>query len=234
MRDDFGATSNIELWIRVPRPVSDTAFLGFDLHDRRNIGKPKSDGIRVIRLHEYSEAQDLTRLGNHALYLWLPDDEGEKRTEIAKVKVFKKCAWCEECGADPDDLATHLFAEHHDRLFERLVLRGPGASSAERKSGLVCLAPGCGESYPESPLPEERAFTLLDHHCNKWHGGRMSYMKVYSFHDLPGGQEKWIWKCKLDSSHAIIPPPDDENAVADKTAHLKEHLSELLRQPGLR
>jgi hypothetical protein len=229
--EDFGPTSNIELLIRIPRSISNTAFLGFHRDERRNIGKPKSDRTRVIRLHEYSEAPDLTRLGTHTLYLWLPNDAEVQRAEIAKIKVFKKCPWCEECGAEPEDLAAHLLREHHDRLFERLVLRGGANSSTDRRSGFACSQ--CGKFYPESRLPDENPITLLGLHSNESHRGRVAFTKrIRSFNDLPGDGEKWIWKCKLGPTHTIIPPLDDSGALSEKKAHLKEHFSELLREPG--
>jgi hypothetical protein len=226
LADDFEPTSDIELWIRAPRSSSATAFLGFDRSDRRNIGTAGSDGTRIIRLHEYSEAPELRRIGIRALNLWICDGETENDTELARVKVFKKCPWCAIYGADPEELTAHLLAEHHDQLFERLVLRGEGVSSpTDRKGRFVCLE--CGEAYLESPLRDENPITLLNLHSNSRHGGRMSYKKVDSPHDLPGGKEKWIWKCKLDSNHAVIPPPDDEGALSDKTTHLKEHIFDL-------
>jgi len=228
---DFEANSNIELWIRVPRSTSDTALFGFDIDGRRNIGARRLDGSWVIPLYERSEAPELTRIGNHTLHLWLRNDEGEKRTDVAKVKVFKKCPWCEECGTDPDSLAAHLLAKHHDRLFERLVLHGGGATSADRRSGLVCLECRPAKFFPASLLPDEYPMTLLERHSNNLHRGRVSYKKINNIYDLPGGQEKWIWKCKLASNHAIIPPAGDENALSDKKAHVKEHLFELLLQP---
>jgi len=234
MLNDFEPTSNIKLWIRVPRSTSDTTSFVFDLDDRRNIGAPGSDGTRIIRLHEYSEAPELTRLGNHTLYLWLRDSAKETRIEIAKVKVFKQCPWCERRGADPEELITHLLAEHQDQLFERLVLRGEGVST-DRKSRLVCLGvefgeKSCGETFSQSSLPDENAFTLLNRHWNSRHQGNLSYKIVDSPHNLPGDQEKWIWKCKIDSTHAIIPPPNDDASLADKKAHLREHLFDLFHQ----
>jgi len=225
--DDFAPVSNVELWIRVPRLAAPTAYLGFNSNDRRKIVIAKSDGTVIVRLHEYSEAPELMRLGTHALQLWIPGSKLESLTEIAKVTVFKKCPWCDKYGAEPAELVTHLLDEHHDELFERLVLRGEGVSnSTDRKSRIVCLE--CGESYPESGLREENPITLLGVHSNYRHVGRMSYKKVDSPHELPGGQEKWIWKCKLDPAHAIIPPPADENALSDKKAHLmEEHLFDL-------
>jgi hypothetical protein len=59
----------------------------------------------------------------------------------------------------------------------------------------------------------------------------MAYRKIESPQDirnLLGLREKWVWKCNLGNCRPITPSADDEDALADKRAHLiQEHFSDL-------
>src|SRR5262249_16674906 len=102
-----------------------------------------------------------------------------------------------------------------------------GDKVAGPSSIFVCLVSGCGQYYPDSPLPEENPVSLLSRHSNARHPNSTAYKRISSQHDihnLLGLTEKWVWKCNLGTCRPITPTSDSDDSILDKKAHLKEEL----------
>src|SRR5262249_16494510 len=147
---------------------------------------------------------------------------------VATLTIARKCQWCESWMNGQEEMLDHVLGQHHERCFEKLVLKGEGVSRAI----FVCLVSGCGQYYPESFLPGENPIDRLSRHSNQMHPKTMAYRKVDNPQDirnLLGLREKWVWKCGLGSNcRPITPSAEDENAIRDKKNHLQqEHMNDL-------
>jgi len=224
--DDFAAVSNAVMSFRFPSSSSLKAFVGFEYDDRRAL-PIRVDGRAALDLNVFSEASNLTKFGTQTLKLWIHEDGNECELLVGHVKISKKCRWCDAWTSELEEMSDHVLNQHHDSCFERLDLKGEGMADAI----LVCLAPVCGQYYPESFLPGEYAIDLLNRHANSVHPNTMAYKRIDNPQDirnLLGQKEKWVWKCKLGNCHPITPSPNDQDALQDKKEHLvQEHLSEL-------
>jgi hypothetical protein len=88
----FAPRSDAELWLRFPRGHKSKSSIGFDSTNRRDLGRVDADGIARARLHEFSEAPELTTLGTHSLYLWVTHHGEEERLEIAMSRSRRRVA----------------------------------------------------------------------------------------------------------------------------------------------
>ena len=197
------------------------ALVGFEYDDRRAL-PIRVGGRATLDLNTFSEASILRRFGTQTLRLWIREDGNEIELVVANVKTSKKCRWCDVWSSEPEEMLDHVLKQHHDRCFERLNLKGEGMAQAI----LVCLAPNCGQYYPESSLPGEYAIDRLNRHANRMHPHTMAYKKIDNPQDirnLLGLTEKWVWKCKLGNCRPITPSPDDQDALArqERTSHAR-------------
>ncbi len=224
--DDFGAVSNTVVSFRFPSSSSLEALVGFEYGDRRAL-LIRVDGQAALDLNTFSEVPNLANFGIQTLRLWIREGDNEFDLAVAHINNSKKCRWCDVWLSGPEEMSDHVLTQHHDRCFERLELKGEGMAQAI----LVCLAPSCGQYYPESFLPGEYAVDRLNRHANLRHPHTMAYKRIDNPQDirnLLGLKEKWVWKCKLDNCRPITPSPSDQDALQDKKEHLvQEHLSEL-------
>ena len=224
--DNFVAVSSTVVLFRFPSSPSLEAFVGFEYDDRRAL-LIRLGGRAALDLNTFSEVPNLAKFGTQTLSLWIREGEDEFELAVAHVKNSKKCRWCDVWLSGPEEVSDHVLTHHHDRCFERLDLKGEGMAQAI----LVCLAPSCGQYYPESFLPGEYAVDRLNRHANLMHPHTMAYKRIdnpLDIRNLLGLKEKWVWKCKLDNCHPITPSPSDQDALQDKKEHLvQEHLSEL-------
>jgi len=231
--DEFAAVSNAVLSFRFPNSRSLKALVGFEYDDRRAL-PIRAGGQASLDLNAFSEASVLEHFGTQKLRLWIHEGDNEIEVVVANVKSPKKCPWCDVWSGEPEEMLSHVLNQHHDLCLERLNLKGEGMAQAI----LVCLAPTCGQYYPESSLPGEYAIDLLNRHANRVHPHTSAYKKIDNPEDirnLLGLAEKWVWKCKLGNCRPITPSPDDQDALHDKKEHLmQEHLSELFAcsKPG--
>jgi hypothetical protein len=234
--DHCAPVSEAELLIRFSRSTAVDASIGFQLEDRRAI-QISSSGQASIHLHGFSDVRDLRSFGAHQLKLWVYKNENEFEVIVANVDILMKCPWCEARMSEKGEMFGHLLNEHHERCFERLNLRGEGINNVTGPSTIfVCLEPQCGQYYPASSLPGEYPIDRLSRHANERHPNRMAYKKIDNPQDirnLLGLKEKWVWKCNIGTCRPITPSSDDEDALSDKKAHLREeHFSDLFAGLG--
>src|SRR5262249_6388008 len=189
--------STAALLLRVPREARLEAYIGFERSDRRSL--VLKSGESIIHLNAFSESIDVAKFGRQDLKLWISESESEFEFVVATLTIARKCQWCESWMNGQEEMLDHVLGQHHERCFEKLVLKGEGVSRAI----FVCLVSGCGQYYPESFLPGENPIDRLSRHSNQMHPKTMAYRKVDNPQDirnLLGLREKWVWKCGLGSN----------------------------------
>jgi hypothetical protein len=232
----FLPESDIELRVRFPLSSVMEAFVGFEHTSRRALRYCGAEGMAVLRLHEFSEAEQLKTLGTHNFLLWLRDGDEEIQLNVINVTVERTCRWCGLRTASQDVCLDHVLGKHHDVLFERLELREE--ETAERalpNAVFICME--CGQTYPKDPRSDRNATSLMLRHFDLAHPNCHPHFKRVdepaTLQNLFALPRKIVWRCMLGNCDPLIPTTQDERATSDKKAHLGEHhLGQLFCDPS--
>lgn len=117
-RDDFAATSQKALWLRLPRRRwVDKVLVGFQPGKARPYAVRAKEQTIAIPLRDFGDCAEIQRAGSSMLNLWL-----EKQPLAALLCEVVIRIRCKECGTllgMEEDILRHFEKEHIEQYFKR-------------------------------------------------------------------------------------------------------------------
>lgn len=121
-RDDFAATSNKAIWLRISslRWV-DAVSVGFEQSKSRRYALKVTDMAIAIPLRDFGDAQELCNIGITPLHLWICSQGNSYTGTICEVIVKVGCKFCDFLASEKEDVISHIESHHLDETFSPLA-----------------------------------------------------------------------------------------------------------------
>lgn len=116
-RADFDATSNKEVWLRLPSPRwTGEVSVGFAEKNAKRFNIKVAQQTFPIQLYSFADDPSLQQIHQARLNTWVNNLIGT----IAQVSVRAKCRFCDKFIANSEEeILTHLISpEHSDTIFQ--------------------------------------------------------------------------------------------------------------------
>jgi hypothetical protein len=206
-REDFAATSNKALWLRLPRlRWVNKVLVGFGLQKARSYFIKVTDKTIAIPLRDFGDFQEVQGIGITPLKLWI-FAEGTTAYEgiVCKLKINLRCKLCDFETFSEEDVLSHVGSFHLSNFIRPLTY--------EELSGRIPSLPHtiyqCGycNYYVESNdivSPTSAIWNHIEQHCTKASRGmgppqirfrvihELNEIRENVIHNLP-----YIYKCNL-------------------------------------
>ena len=117
-RDDFRATSEKVLWVRLPRlRWTDSVYVGFERARARPYRARAEETLICIPLREFGDSEETQNSGRHPFGLWV-DHANPRSVNLAEVEVAVTCAVCKKFSAfSEDEVFHHAVCNHVEDIF---------------------------------------------------------------------------------------------------------------------
>lgn len=121
-RDDFAATSNKAIWLRIPRRRwVDAVSVGFEQSKSRSYALATNENTVTVPLRDFGDAQELCGAGTSLLHTWIRTQESSYAGAICEVIVKVGCKFCDFLSSEEKDVFSHIALLHLDEVFSPLT-----------------------------------------------------------------------------------------------------------------
>lgn len=121
-RDDFLATSDKTLWVRLPRQRwAREVRIGFEESRARPYPIKVTEKAVAISLRDFEGAPERGKIGKSSLSLWVCPQGTTYEGVVCEVVVKAACKFCDFLASTEEDMLRHVESHHMDKFFQPLT-----------------------------------------------------------------------------------------------------------------